>query len=173
MASPEYEIDKQLAADMEARAVERLVEDLRPELQKQCDLYDGRINDAWQTIQDQMRHFDRKKSVMFSTLKEVEGEERARKVILSGLDEMVPGTYKAMMQIAKDNAVDDYPTPLTSPGNGNTIATGRNISIVGTAVAGPRGRLDASTPAFRVDGQGQSSATPTKATKTPVSHTVS
>ncbi len=121
-------IDEQLAAEMEVRAVHRLKEDWGAQLQACCDHFDDYIAEARQTIQNHIRGFNRQKAIFFATLRKVEGEERASRVIESGLDTITPQEFAKIARLLEGEkatspaAATPYSSPPQSPLRPNTLS---------------------------------------------------
>lgn len=136
MTKPDCGVDQKLAADLKSQVIRQLRDYSSPRLQTACESHDRPIREAWEAIQTQMELFNNRKDVIFATLRDVGGEENAREAIRSGLDDMVPPTYRKIMDAMRsgDKRRGGLPTPVTSPGTGNTL----NVNpITPAAAAGP------------------------------------
>lgn len=133
MANPDGEIDQQLAADMELRAVARLKEDWAPQLEKECQSYDAQIAELWKQIQNHVLRFKQRKATIFATLAKVEGETRAKEVFRSGLADMMPAKYREIIQgaLKDDQDLGNYITPVTSPRTPTAEENARKASTAG------------------------------------------
>lgn len=121
-------VDEALAADFKSEVMRHLKDKSIRQLQKDCEAHDQCISKAWETIQTQMASFNQRKDVVFATLRatlrDLSDEECAREVIWPGLDEMVPPTYRAIMDAMRggDKSGGELPTPVTSPNTSNALS---------------------------------------------------
>jgi hypothetical protein len=128
MDQSDCEVDQKLAADFKCEIVQHLKDKSIRQLQKDCEAYDQRIREAWETIQTQMASFNQRKDVIFSTLRStlrgIGDEEPTREAIWPGLDEIVPPTYRAMTDAmrGRDKSRGVLPTPVTSPSTSNALS---------------------------------------------------
>lgn len=116
MADIGSQIDEQLAADIDAQAVAHLRELVIPQIQRECDIQEASMAAAWQTIQHSISALDRKKQIIFATLKTKESLERARKVFDDEVWNMMPPTFSKIDTAIKTQTKKDHlPSPVVSP----------------------------------------------------------
>ena len=115
MSSPSTEIDEQLASEMEEGTIRHLYQNWAARLTTRCEATNRAISEAWEKIQHEMTVFEKQKKVYYSTLKKLEGHDRATRVIRMGLDDIVPTTYKEITKQVENRQPSNYISPLLSP----------------------------------------------------------
>ncbi|KAK5662274.1 hypothetical protein OQA88_8180 [Cercophora sp. LCS_1] len=98
MADEEAKIDQQFADELREAAIRQLKDRIATELHRECDAHDKTIKEAWDTIQRAMSTFDRRRRIIFATLRTVEGEDRARQVIGPDMENITPPSYHAIFE---------------------------------------------------------------------------
>lgn len=127
MDQSDCRVDEKLAADLKCEIMQHLKDKSIRQLRKDCEAYDQRIREAWETIQTQMASFNQRKDVVFSTLhatlRDIGDKESTQEAIWPGLDEIVPPTYKAMTDAMRGRGKSrgELPTPVTSPSTSNAL----------------------------------------------------
>ena len=115
MSSQSTEIDDQLALEMEEKAIRRVYQDWATKLTSRCEVADRAMSEAWGRLQAEMVSFRKQKRIHYSTLKKLEGRNRATRVIRMGLDEIVPATYKEIVEQIGNPEPRPYVSPPTFP----------------------------------------------------------
>ncbi|KAK0615554.1 hypothetical protein B0T17DRAFT_346820 [Bombardia bombarda] len=104
------QIDQQLAADLKAEAIRKLNERISDQIRRECHEYEISIKDAWDKIHGNIAAFQKRKRIIFATLKEVEGQDRTSEVMRSGVDDIMPPTIKRMWDYMRSIIQSEVPS---------------------------------------------------------------